>query len=285
MWEALGDVSTYVEPFAGSLAVLLGRPHWPWAGRRAETVNDLDGMIANLWRSLSFDPEAVVCAADWPIVQVDMRARWDDLEKRRASMVENLRADPRWFDAEAAGWWVWGQSAAVGGQWIAGALGRPQSIGTGKGMGIHATDGINRLRACGERLRSVSVWCHDWTALVTPACVGVGMASGIFLDPPYGDSRSVGIYRHDSTTLFADVTEWATTADPALRIVIAGFEGEHNTLDERGWSRRAWVPAEAGMHTHGSDDSRGNANRSREVLWCSPSCLAAKQESLFRRAS
>jgi len=27
VWEALGDVDHYVEPFAGSLAVLLRRPH------------------------------------------------------------------------------------------------------------------------------------------------------------------------------------------------------------------------------------------------------------------
>lgn len=27
VWSALGDVANYVEPFAGSLAVLLARPH------------------------------------------------------------------------------------------------------------------------------------------------------------------------------------------------------------------------------------------------------------------
>lgn len=38
VWERFGEVHTYNEPFAGSLAVLLGRPHEP----RIETVNDLD---------------------------------------------------------------------------------------------------------------------------------------------------------------------------------------------------------------------------------------------------
>lgn len=38
VWSRLGDVATYNEPFAGSLAVLLERPHPP----RIETVNDLD---------------------------------------------------------------------------------------------------------------------------------------------------------------------------------------------------------------------------------------------------
>ena len=39
VWAALGDVDNYVEPFAGSLAVLLERPNPP----RTETVNDADG--------------------------------------------------------------------------------------------------------------------------------------------------------------------------------------------------------------------------------------------------
>ena len=50
VWDALGDVDNYVEPFAGSLAVLLGRPErhrrrarrsttrtptWPTSGGRS----------------------------------------------------------------------------------------------------------------------------------------------------------------------------------------------------------------------------------------------------------
>ena len=38
VWQRFGDVPNYSEPFAGSLAVPLGRPHKP----RIETVNDLD---------------------------------------------------------------------------------------------------------------------------------------------------------------------------------------------------------------------------------------------------
>ena len=38
VWSHFGDVRNYVEPFAGSLAVLLGRPTEP----KIETVNDLD---------------------------------------------------------------------------------------------------------------------------------------------------------------------------------------------------------------------------------------------------
>jgi len=38
VWQYLGDVDNYIEPFANSAAVLLARPHAP----RVETINDWD---------------------------------------------------------------------------------------------------------------------------------------------------------------------------------------------------------------------------------------------------
>ena len=56
VWRAFGvDVPNYVEPFAGSLAVLLGRPG---GAGKIETVNDLDRYLANFWRAVTADPEA-----------------------------------------------------------------------------------------------------------------------------------------------------------------------------------------------------------------------------------
>ena len=52
-WAALGDVDSYAEPFAGSLAVLLERPLWHQG--RTETVNDADHYLANFWRALRAD--------------------------------------------------------------------------------------------------------------------------------------------------------------------------------------------------------------------------------------
>lgn len=51
VWGALGDCAHYIEPFCGSCAVLLARPKWD-PQRHTETVNDADGAIANVWRSV-----------------------------------------------------------------------------------------------------------------------------------------------------------------------------------------------------------------------------------------
>jgi DNA adenine methylase len=72
VWRAFGDVRNYVEPFFGSGAVLLGRP-LPFEG--IETVNDFDGLLANFWRAVKGDPEAVAKWADWPVNENDLHAR------------------------------------------------------------------------------------------------------------------------------------------------------------------------------------------------------------------
>ena len=104
VWAALGDPAVYVEPFAGSLAVLLHRPDAP----RVEVVNDLDGFVCNFWRAVVADPEGVAAAADHPVCETDLHAwhRW--LVARRGTLTAALDADPTHYDATIAGRWAWG---------------------------------------------------------------------------------------------------------------------------------------------------------------------------------
>lgn len=67
VWAALGDVHHYVEPFAGSLAVLFRRPHQCNRTYFSETVNDLNGLLVNFWRALAADPDGLAEAASWPV--------------------------------------------------------------------------------------------------------------------------------------------------------------------------------------------------------------------------
>ena len=114
VWRRFGDVPNYVEPFAGSLAVLLGRPSFE--GNRIETVNDIDGHLANFWRALQAAPDEVAYHADWPVSELDLKARGDWLYYRpdARAWVERLRADPDYYDAKSAGWWVWFASCWIG---------------------------------------------------------------------------------------------------------------------------------------------------------------------------
>ena len=117
IWSRFGDVVNYVEPFFGSGAVLLARPQ-PFSG--TETVNDADGLLCNFWRALQSDPEQVAHYADWPVSECDLHARHIWLVERKESMQTRLEGDPDWYDAKAAGWWVWGIACWIAGGWCAG---------------------------------------------------------------------------------------------------------------------------------------------------------------------
>lgn len=126
VWSAFGDVPNYVEPFAGSLAVLLGRP----TAARIETVNDKDAYLSNFWRAVSHDPAGVAEHADWPVNEVDLHARHLWLIHQDVFR-ERMLTEPDFYDVKVAGWWVWGLSAWLGSGWCAGGgnLGRfPTSI-------------------------------------------------------------------------------------------------------------------------------------------------------------
>jgi len=117
VWSRLGDCPNYVEPFAGSLAMLLARPEEHLGG--IETVNDADGLLSNFWRATAMDPAAVAHHADWPVSECDLHARHSWLVNAREDLTRRLEGDSEWFDAKAAGWWVWGCCQWIGGGWCA----------------------------------------------------------------------------------------------------------------------------------------------------------------------
>ena len=115
VWERFGTVINYVEPFFGSGAVLLSCPED--RRPRVETVNDLSCFLANFWRATKADPDAVASAADYPVIETDLHARHRWLLSQAADLRLRLDADPDYFDARIAGWWVWGASAWIGSGW------------------------------------------------------------------------------------------------------------------------------------------------------------------------
>jgi len=112
VWDRFGNCPNYVEPFAGSLAVLLARPHEP----KNETVNDKDAYLSNFWRALQADPEEVAYWADWPVSEPDLHARHAWLVAQ-TEFRERMLTDPEFYDARIAGWWAWGISQWIGSGW------------------------------------------------------------------------------------------------------------------------------------------------------------------------
>jgi DNA adenine methylase len=308
VWARFGDVPNYVEPFFGSGAVLFKRPmgHEWWA--RTETVNDADGMVANFWRALQADPEGVAEAADWPVSECDLHARHAWLQGQRDDITRQIEGNPDWYDAKAAGWWVWATCLWIGGglfddgPWVVvdGELVcQPKERGVQRkrphlgnaGRGVHrqlphlgdAGRGecelwSEHLRAymqsLADRLRRVRVCCGDWSRVTGPTPTYTHGITGVFLDPPYSqDERDNRCYAVDRPGVAAECLRWclANGENPKLRIALCGYAGEgHEPLESAGWSVLAWK-------AHGGYSNRRkagvNENKHRERIWFSPACI------------
>ena len=310
VWARLGDVPNFVEPFFGSGAVLLNRPHKPGV----ETVNDMDCLISNFWRAIKCNPDETAYHADWPVLECDLHARHAWLVGQKESLQAKLEGDPEYYDCKIAGWWVWGMSCWIGsgfcsgqGPWVvendelvksdkgaqgvnrklvhlSGAQGvnrkRVHLVSNGGGVGVHrpTADIYTWFSALSERLKNVRVCCGDWTRVLGPSPTFQLGLTGIFLDPPYDQSIREGtLYRVEDNVSQA-VREWAIQngKNPLLRIALCGYEGEHDMPSD--WEVLEWK-ASGGYGLQGEE--RGRENRNKERIWFSPHCLKFEQRKLL----
>jgi DNA adenine methylase len=264
VWDALGTVDRYIEPFFGSGAVLLGAPVRP----KSELVNDIDHHVANLWRALQADPAEVWRVASAPCSEVELKARAAWLRQWKAPDFSDLSA----CDPYAAGVWLFVTCADIG-RWD----GQLRSVHSGNG--IKATEFTRAwYDAVCERMARVQVLCGDWSRCVSVGRITLSQANtvGVFLDPPYGFGDVP--YEDRTGTVAADVWQWALANgdNPRLRIVVAGYE-DGRTLPH-GWT--AIKRTEHGGYCH-KGKAEINGNRHRERLWCSPHCHQVKTIPLF----
>ena len=309
VWERLGDVDNYVEPFFGSGAMLLNAPRI----HRIETVNDANGYIANFWRAVQSDPDAVAHYADWPANENDLHARHAWLTERRDDLRARLEGDPDYCDAKVAGWWCWGMCVWIGGEFCSGKgpwhvetneNGEKELVnsknarqGVRRRM-IHLGDagkGVNRKRiqlgdagigvkrnvsiydwmqSLSDRLARVRVCCGDWSRICGPSVTICNGLTAVFLDPPYGSAdRAKKIYTTECLKVAGDVREWCLENgdNSQMRIALCGYEGEHGELESNGWTVLEWKSREG---YGGAGNGKANENSEKERVWFSPHCVA-----------
>jgi hypothetical protein len=143
---------------------------------------------------------------------------------------------------------------------------------------------IRWFRYLSARLRHVRVVNGDWQRVCTAGALKtleVRMKHGVigvFLDPPYGTDarRAPALYAVDSLTVADAVRDWclANGDDPDLRIVLAGFDGEHGAvLQAAGWREHEWYKSGFLRGGMGNTNHNGTHQQHRERLWSSPHCL------------
>lgn len=276
VWRGIGNVPHYVEPFCGSAAVLLLRPH----RQRVETINDRDCMVANFWRAAQHAPEELAEWCNWPVNEADLHARhhWLVYGEGATEFRQRMMKDPDYYDVKRAGWWCWGLCAWLGDKWCPDHgknLPKTRPHLGNQGTGIHSSCGtlsdehrtkrlLTQFRALKTRMRNVRVCCGDWKRVVGPSVESSGTPVGIFFDPPYSyaSGRTKDIYVQDSSSVAHEVRTYCKEhgQNPNFRIVLAGYEGEHEELEEQGWTVESWK-AQGGYAGLGNGIGKKNRHR------------------------
>jgi hypothetical protein len=207
VWQRLGEVDNFCEPFAGSAAVLLARPCPPrietvneagdftnaWratdpdtgdpgavADAACEALNDLDPHVANAWRSIQRAPEETARWADRPVNELDLHAihRWLVLGDGAREFRERMRADPDYYDPKRAGRWVVGLCEWIGSGWAT-----VPSCEAGQRPGLTEMAGVTAPRMMGERPHQ---------SQQVPGMIGGKDARGVHGRPQLADAYSRG---------------------------------------------------------------------------------------------
>jgi DNA adenine methylase len=297
IWRRLGSPKQYIEPFCGSAAILLAAP----SPASLEVIGDANCYIANFWRSLKLQPDAVIEAQDYPVSHIDLFARHRWLtEPARVETLRDALLDPEWpGDAKIAGWWLWGQCCWIGSGWCdpaRGQRGKGSAGGDGlgqiphtanAGMGVqavtlgkipHASDAGRGaaawLRELADRLARVRIVHGDWSRCLNHHYGDTETA--VFLDPPYRAFEK--LYSDNgapSTPVADDVAAWARE-HAHLRVALCGHRGDYTMP---GWSAMEWS---RGRLTYG-----GKNTTDAECIWFSPGCLpdVPAQVSMFGGAA
>ena len=276
-WERFGDPNTYVEPFAGSLAVLLRRPQIYSNKRRFEIVGDLSGKICNFWRALKIDPEAIAKEIVYPPIHLDMQARnkfikdWCEVNKAK------LELNPDYCDVKVAAWFIWGQCLSIGLNFgscndpqvpnMAGsALSQVQSIY--QSMSVNeAVDYNNKLLSqIADRLASVAIFNKPWKSCFSGRVMEHREAEevAVFLDPPYKLEKRSKTYEneHQSETAAEASYEWAIEHGEKYRIAYCCHEGDFPVP-------KKWEVNYKELHAHTSSINRGKV---LDCIMFSPKC-------------
>jgi DNA adenine methylase len=290
VWSRLGKPAQYIEPFCGSAAVLLAAPQ----PASLEVIGDQNCYVANFWRALRAQCDAVADSQQYPVSHIDLFARHRWLTD--PSRVAELRAkllDAEWpGDAQVAGWWLWGQCCWIGSGWCdpdRGQRGEGNAVDCGQiphvsdaGRGTqavslgkipHVSDAgrgaKDWLRSLSLRLERVRIVHGDWTRCLNHHFGGNDTA--VFLDPPYRAFEA--LYSDGSRPVADAVCGWAL-AHAHLRVALCGHRGDY---EMSGWQRREWS---RGRLTYG-----GKSTTDAECIWFSPACAGGRQTDLFALAS
>lgn len=195
---------SYVEPFAGSLAVLLRKQPHP-----IEVVNDLDARLVAFWRTVRDKPEAIIKSLSaTPYARDEFNhaletidTETDEIEFARKVFVILRQSRKR-------------STSAIPGNF--------RGSGDSRGPGNVFVSSVGTLPAVAERLRGVVIENTDALGLIDrwdkPGTV-------MYLDPPYvGETRTARDYTAENAGIEFHELLTDKITDSKAQIILSGYD-------------------------------------------------------------
>ncbi|MGH3587532.1 MAG: DNA adenine methylase [Pseudonocardia sp.] len=259
----------YVEPFAGSAAILFARsrpaPH--------EVLNDLDGNVTAFFRVLrDRERDLVRQLALTPYSREEYRAA--DLAAEDLGELERAR---RFFVRTTQSFNACGAAAGSRASWSNG-------MRRGSSQAVSVADVVDRLYAAAERLRRVVI---ENRAAVEVIAAYDADDTVVYCDPPYLETTrtgrqasQMGDYAHDTSTEGEHRALAAALHGCAAAVLLSGYPSP--LYDEL---YADWWRAEMTVQRPTSNRRGHTGPDGVEVVWSNRPLAAALQGDLFAEVS
>ena len=234
--------TTYVEPFAGMLGVLLCRPKV-----KIEMVNDIDGNLINWWKCIRDYPDELARLTELTPISRDLfaEAKFDLVNKKKLSPLKRALA----FHI------ICERSIMHGND----AKSANPSFHFAKGLGFSRMK-LDTMRLLAVRLRDVQIESIDALALLEKT---VSLKhTVIYCDPPYGIDADTSPYMYEK---FDKEGMTELLKDHKGTVAVSGYGAD---WDHLGWNRFDYATKSSSVvNFSGRVFKEGTTKERVEVLW------------------
>lgn len=281
-----GWTNQYIEPFVGSNSILL---HDDFDGIKC-IINDFDGKITNIWRSLKYKPTETASYIQGVCNTINLTGLDLAVQRSYDALLDRLHADIEFCDPKLAAYfmdlccsWIGGGAGNTTGPWTTvkddegidilvrkdkGDVQCKQSQFDGdRGVNCKQSQYIQWFNSISKRLSDTYILSHDFEKILNLHVISTKRTT-IFFDPPYdksGDTGSGVAYISDDHNIISKrVRDWCINNHEKLtntRIIVAGRGVEHDDLLAYGYMKQEGVNVKSLNKNTQIDDNN------REYLW------------------
>lgn len=286
--KILSDVMLYfgnecqnvIEPCGGTGAFILTHPQKTDAGKPIRRIyNDYDEMLANALRAIQYGKAEVlaeICSQYYS--EIDLLAWNYELANRRQDLREKLINDPKCFNLESAGKYIWGMRGWIGSDFSNPKKNPKKKVPNASNRGWTNGSALKTILKLKQSTTGLQTFCGDYEDILKSSTQlntkrNKKISAVVFFDSVYPQWICSPQYVYNDPLLCLRTRETALKLGNFLDIRVGwcGYFSYHDQFFPDNWQRLRWK-ADGGRGNQ-AISGRGRINATDECVWFSPGCL------------